>query len=110
MKISHQNLNNMSWVRGGVNLLVSVGTNSRRLIIFTAVYIGAIIKCSTATSNWPPSSLVHKMPMKTCEGSVLIAFVLQKEWTLLSPKFLQISEMTREVHLLNAAKIISGIS
>ena len=74
--------------------LVSIRTDSCRLVIFATVNIRAVVKRSATTPDRSSSPLVHKMPVKTCEWSVLVAFVLQKQWTLLGPKLLQISEMT----------------
>ena len=76
-------------------LLISIGADPCCFIKFSAINIWIVTECSIAFSNRSSPSLVLKMPMKTREGSVLCAFVLQEEWTLLCPKLLQITANTK---------------
>lgn len=81
--------------------LVSIWTNARSLIVFGAIIIGAVIKCAVSTSHWPSTSLVHEMPMKTGEWTMLCAFVLQEERALLDAKLFQISRKQHQIWAQN---------
>ena len=72
-------------------LLVAFWANACRLIEFRTVNIRTIIECSVPFSHRSSSPLVHKMPMKTSERSMLCTFVLQKQRALLCSKFFQVS-------------------
>lgn len=74
-----------------LHLLVSIGANARRLIIFGAIIVGTIVKCTISFANWPSATLIHKMPIETNKWSVLITFVLQKTGALFNTKFFQIT-------------------
>ena len=65
-------------------LLVSIGANTRCLVKFCAVDIWAVVEGSVPLPHWSSSSLIHKMPVETSEGSMLCAFVLKEKRTLLS--------------------------
>lgn len=56
--------------------LVPILAYPRCLVIFSTIVISAIIKSSISFSNRSSSSLIIKMPMKTCERSVLCTFML----------------------------------
>ena len=73
------------------HLLVSIGTYSSSFIKFVTVDVRVIIKCSVLAFNGPTPFLVLEMPVKTCEGTVLLTFVLKKLRTLLDSELLQIS-------------------
>lgn len=75
------------------HLLVTIWANTSRLVIFSAIIVGAVIECSISSSDRSPSSLVHKMPIEANKGSMLVTFVLQKVWALFNPKFFQIPKM-----------------
>ena len=47
------------------------------------------IKRSILLPDRPSPALVLEMPIETCEGAMLLTFVLQKQGTLLNAKFLQ---------------------
>lgn len=80
------------------DLLVSIGADSCGLVVFSAVDVGAVVKCPVSTPDGSPSSLVEKMPMKARKGSVLCTLVLEEQRALLCPKLLQISETTTKTH------------
>ena len=69
-------------------LLVSIGTYSSSFIKFVTVDVRVIIKCSVLAFNGPTPFLVLEMPVKTCEGTVLLTFVLKKLRTLLNSELL----------------------
>ena len=70
------------------HLLVSIGTYSSSFIKFVTVDVRVIIKCSVLAFNGPTPFLVLEMPVKTCEGTVLLTFVLKKLRTLLNSELL----------------------
>lgn len=69
-------------------LLIALRTNSSCFIVFSAIIISTVIKCSIAFADRPPTTLILKMPIKANEGAMLVAFVLQKRLTLLHAEFL----------------------
>lgn len=71
--------------------LVAILTNPWSLIIFGTIIISAVIERSISFSNRSSSSLIIKMPMKTCKRPMLCTFMLQEWWTLFNSKLLQIS-------------------
>lgn len=83
------------------HLLISIGANARRLVIFGAIIIGAIIKCSISFANGPSTTLVHKMPIEANKWPVLIAFMLQKTSALFDTKFFQITERNHMIFISN---------
>lgn len=72
-------------------LLVTIRTDPRGLIVFCAVVIGAIVEGTIASAYGPTTSLVHEMPIETCERPMLGALVLQEERALLHAKLFQIA-------------------
>lgn len=72
-------------------LLVSVGAGACALIVLNAVNIGAVVKRAVPFADGPSASLIQEMPVEAGEGSMLGAFVLHEERTLLRPELLQIS-------------------
>lgn len=70
--------------------LVSIGAYACGLIVDSTIHIGAVVESPIPPFHWPPSPLVHKVPMEAREGSVLVAFVLKERLALLHPKLLQI--------------------
>jgi hypothetical protein len=56
--------------------IVSIGTNSRRLVVFGAVVVGAVVEGAVAASHRASTPLVHEMPVKTGEWTMLCTFVL----------------------------------
>jgi len=73
-----------------IGALVSIGTNSRRLVVFRAIDISTVVKGAILSPKRSTSSLILKMPMKTGERAVLLTLVLQKQRTLVHAKFLEI--------------------
>lgn len=69
-------------------LLIALGTDSSCLIVFGAIIISTVIKCSIAFADRPPTTLVLKMPIEANEGAMLVAFVLQERLALLHAEFL----------------------
>ena len=57
-------------------LLIAFGAYPSSLIIFCTINIRTVIKCTILFSNWSSPSLVHEMPVKAREWSVLCTFVL----------------------------------
>lgn len=70
--------------------LVALRAETSGLVVFAAVDVRAIVEGTVPTANGPASSLVHKMPVEAGVGPMLSAFVLHKEWALLSAEFLQV--------------------
>lgn len=70
--------------------LVRIGTNSSCLVVLGAVIIRAVIEGAVSAPDGSPAPLVHEMPVKTSEGTVLGALVLQEERALLDAKLLQV--------------------
>ena len=71
--------------------LISIWTYARRLVIFRAIIIRAIIKRSIPAPDGTTPPLVHKMPVEACERTMLSALVLQEERTLFDAKLLQVT-------------------
>lgn len=72
---------------------VSIGTDAGSLVILGAVIVGAVVKGAVPLSHRSAPPLVHEVPVEAREGSVLRAFALYKEGTLLDAEFLQVSGM-----------------
>ena len=72
------------------SLLVPIRTYSRCFIVEGAIGVRAVVESSIPAFDWTPSTLVHEVPVKAGERSVLVTFVLQKSSTLLDPEFLQV--------------------
>lgn len=72
-------------------LLIPVLTDSWSLIIFCTIIVSTVIEWSISFSNRSSSSLVIKMPMKTCKWPMLCTLMLKKRWALLHSELLQIS-------------------
>lgn len=70
--------------------LVSIRADSSSFVVFAAIVVGAVIEASVPFSHRPTTSLVHEMPVETCERPMLSALVLEEEGTLLDSEFLQI--------------------
>lgn len=70
--------------------LISIGADACCLVILRTIDVRTITECPIPFSHRPSSSLIHKMPVKTCKRSVLSTLVLQEQSTLLRPKLLQI--------------------
>lgn len=86
--------------------LVSIGTDARCFVIFSAIIVRAIIKRAISASDRSPSSLVHEMPMETGERSMLCTFVLQEERALLDAKLFQISRKQRTYQVERHTKMV----
>jgi len=85
-----------SYVRRNVrerNLLVPIGADASGLVVLGAIIVGAIIEGAVPLSHRPAPPLVHKVPVEAREGSVLRAFALYEERTLLDAEFFQVSGM-----------------
>ena len=78
------------------NLLVSIWTLSCCFIILCAINIRIVAESSISLPHRTSSSLVLEMPVEASERPVLSTLVLQEKWTLLGPKFLQISAIRKE--------------
>lgn len=75
------------------NLLVPIGADASGLVVLGAIIVGAIIEGAVPLSHRSASPLVHKVPVEAREGSVLRAFALYEERTLLDAEFFQVSGM-----------------
>jgi len=75
------------------NLLVSVGTDASRLIVLGAIIVGAVVEGAVPLSHRSAPPLVHEMPVEARERSVLRAFALYEEGTLVDAELLQVSGM-----------------
>lgn len=73
-------------------LLVAIFTNAGCLVVFCTVIIRTVIEGAVLLSNWPPSTLVLKVPVKAGKWLVLRALMLNEQWTLLNAKLFQIPE------------------
>lgn len=58
------------------DLLVSIRAEACGLVVFGAVYVGAVVESSVSSSDGSPPTLVEKMPIEARKGSVLRALVL----------------------------------
>lgn len=75
------------------NLLVPIGADASGLVVLGAIIVGAIIEGAVPLSHRSAPPLVHKVPVEAREGSVLRAFALYEERTLLDAEFFQVSGM-----------------
>ncbi len=75
------------------NLLVAVGAAARVFVVFRAVDVRAVVKRSVLAAEWSPSALIRKVPVETCVGSMLCAFVILEELALLDAKLFQIAKV-----------------
>lgn len=73
------------------HLLVPIRANARRLVIFRAIVVRAVVEGPVALLDGPPTPLIHKMPIETNERPMLVAFVLQERLALVHTEFLQVS-------------------
>lgn len=73
--------------------LVPIGADASGLVIFGAIIVGAVVEGAVPLSHRSASPLVHKVPVEAREGSVLRAFALYEEGTLLDAEFFQVSGM-----------------
>ena len=69
------------------HLLVSVGADTGRFFVHGAVYVRTVIKGAVLFPYWPPSSLVHEVPIEAGERPVLSTFMLKEQLTLLYAEF-----------------------
>lgn len=72
------------------HLLISIRTYATVLIIESTVDIWTVVEGTISLLHWSSPSLVHEVPMETCERSVLVTLVLQKSFALLHTKLLQV--------------------
>lgn len=70
------------------DLLVTIGTYSSCFIVHSTVNVWAIAEGSISPLYRPPPPLIHKMPVKACKRSMLVAFVLKEGFALFHTKFL----------------------
>lgn len=77
-------------------LLIAIRADSRRVIIFCTIIVRTVIEGAVTLSDRASSSLVLKMPIKTDEGTMLVAFMLQKRLTLFDAELFQISAQETE--------------
>lgn len=77
-------------------LLIAIRADSRRVIIFCTIIVRTVIEGAVTLSDRASSSLVLKMPIKTDEGTMLVAFMLQKRLTLFDTELFQISAQETE--------------
>lgn len=75
--------------------LVPIGADASGLVVLGAIIVGAIIEGAVPLSHRPAPPLVHKVPVEAREGSVLRAFALYEERTLLDAEFFQVCVMIR---------------
>ena len=73
-------------------LLVSIGTDACCFIVLGAIHVCTIVKGPVPFSDGSSSSLILEMPVEAREWSMLLAFVLEEQRTLVHAKFLQIPE------------------
>lgn len=71
-----------------VRAIVSVVTYARCFVVLRTIHIRTIVKGSVPFTNGPASSLILEMPIEAREWPMLLAFVLQKERTLIHAKLL----------------------
>lgn len=81
-----------------VDLLVSVRADAGRLVILGAVGVRTVVEGAIAPANGPPAPLVGEVPVEAGEWAVLLALVLQEQWTLIHSKLLQIPVRDSEVN------------
>ena len=74
-----------------VRTVVVVGTHARLFVIFLAVDVRIVVERAVASSNRSTTSLILKVPVEARVGSMLSAFVLQEERTLIDAKAIQLS-------------------
>jgi hypothetical protein len=72
------------------DLLVSIGTDARRLVILLAVDVRTVIKGAISPPHRAAPLLILEVPIEAGEGAMLLALVLQKQRALLHPELLQI--------------------
>lgn len=75
------------------NLLVSVGADASRLVVLGAIIVGAVVEGAVPLSHRSAPPLVHEVPVEARERSVLRAFALYEEGTLVDAELLQVSGM-----------------
>ena len=64
--------------------------DSCSFIIFFTVNIRRVVELPVPPEQGPPPLLVLEVPVKTCEGSVLLTLVLQEQGALLHSELLQV--------------------
>ena len=84
-----------------MHLLVSVGAQSGGFVVFGAVGIRAVVEGAVPASEGPATALVLEVPVEAGEGTVLLAFVLQKQGALVHTELFEISEKEEENEELN---------
>lgn len=75
----------------GAHLLITIGANARRLVVFGAIVVGTVVERAVPLPDRSPAPLIHEMPVEANERPMLVAFVLQKGGTLFHSEFFQIS-------------------
>lgn len=70
--------------------LISLGADSRGLVVLGAVDVGAVVEGAVAAADGPAPALVHKVPVEAGVGPVLSALVLHEERALLRAELLQV--------------------
>ena len=79
-------------------LLVTDGAEASCLVIFFTVNIRRVVELPVPPEQGPPPFLVLEVPVKTCEGSVLLTLVLQEQGALLHSELLQVPEIQRNCY------------
>ena len=73
-----------------VYLLVAIWTDTGCFIISFTIIIRTVVEGSVSAPDRPAPLLILEVPVEAGEGSVLLAFMLQKQGALLHTKLLQI--------------------
>lgn len=73
--------------------LIPIGADASGLVVLGAIIVGTVVEGAVSLSHRSASPLVHKVPVEAREGSVLRAFALYEEGTLLDAEFFQVSGM-----------------
>ena len=76
-------------------LLVTNGAQACSLVIFFTINISRVAKLLISSQKGSPTLLILEVPIEACEGSVLLALVLQEQGALLNSKLLQVPEIIR---------------
>ena len=84
--------------------LVRVGTHARLFVVLLAVHVRIVVERAVAAAYGSSAPLVLEMPVEAGVGTMLCAFVLEKEGTLVNAETLQI----RIVRRLLGCLLLSG--
>ena len=69
-----------------IRAFVRVGAHARLLVVLLAVYVRIVVEGAVTLAYGSPTTLILEVPVETCVGSMLGAFVLQEERALVHSK------------------------